>query len=217
MNLTSICNKRDVTSYVLQKNGRSYLNRYPENTKTNMKIPIWMIFVSFVLIFVIPHSLAQYYNGRRNNRQQQPPVTPDPNAICGGGNGQCGQPQRFCSMFGCNCTPKPVIRIDIQKIPKRKMKILVWMVFASFILIVIPHSLAQNDNGGRHNRRPGPPAVPDPMCGGGNGQCSQPQRFCGIYGCGCTPKPGSRCCDGYRYDRRTGRCREILRLSLTSV
>ncbi|GIY07546.1 hypothetical protein CEXT_793811 [Caerostris extrusa] len=58
-----------------------------------MKIHVWMIFVSFILIFLIPHSLAQYYNGRRNNRQHQPPVVPDPNAMCGGGMASVDSPK----------------------------------------------------------------------------------------------------------------------------
>ncbi|GFS94363.1 hypothetical protein NPIL_88831 [Nephila pilipes] len=39
----------------------------------------------------------------------------------------------------------------------------------------------------------------------------QPQRFCTMFGCDCTPLLGRRCCEGYVYDNRANRCRELVR------
>ncbi|GFR21945.1 uncharacterized protein TNCT_164541 [Trichonephila clavata] len=38
-----------------------------------------------------------------------------------------------------------------------------------------------------------------------------PYRFCNLFGCDCTPPPGEICCTGYKYDRRSNKCREVVR------
>ncbi|GFW49399.1 uncharacterized protein TNCV_3059061 [Trichonephila clavipes] len=37
-----------------------------------------------------------------------------------------------------------------------------------------------------------------------------PYRFCNLFGCNCTPPPGEMCCTGYKYDRRSNKCRELV-------
>ncbi|GFY37201.1 uncharacterized protein TNIN_270981 [Trichonephila inaurata madagascariensis] len=37
-----------------------------------------------------------------------------------------------------------------------------------------------------------------------------PYRFCNLFGCNCTPPPGKTCCTGYKYDRRSNKCRELV-------
>ncbi|KAG8179125.1 hypothetical protein JTE90_012534 [Oedothorax gibbosus] len=40
-------------------------------------------------------------------------------------------------------------------------------------------------------------------------QLGRPRMFCNLFGCNCTPPPGSRCCTGYRYDSKSQSCREL--------
>ncbi|KAF8776771.1 hypothetical protein HNY73_013717 [Argiope bruennichi] len=89
------------------------------------------------------------------------------------------------------------------------LRILMFCIFA----LLFPESSSQNQRRERNDdqRSNGtPPPTTQHPCSAENIQCGVPQKFCNMFGCDCTPKPGARCCDGYRYDKTSNKCRQIV-------
>ncbi|GBN04503.1 hypothetical protein AVEN_74066-1 [Araneus ventricosus] len=91
-----------------------------------------------------------------------------------------------------------------------------WILVFCILALLVPEPLAGNPRKKRNNYRwsnrktTAPPSSTLHPCSAGDIQCGVPQKFCNMFGCDCTPKPGAKCCDGYRYDGETNKCRETV-------